>query len=120
MIRMMTTNQYPTRYIAFDNPGVWVEQATFEQRGGYECAVYCEPVRNVAYPYLIDGVYIAIMSYRDIDYLLECTLTEPIQNRRQHNFTQRYGTYDEAKRAALTWLVDAWRVLDVVMEGYYV
>jgi hypothetical protein len=101
----MNTDTYPTRYAAFDNPRTWVDQSLFTlSRRGCELSVYHEPITNAHYPHIEDGIYVVIYRYQGIGYLLDCQMTVPTQARRQLNMSQRYDTYDEAKRAALEWL----------------
>jgi len=98
------TTEYPTRYVAFDHPGEWVEHQTPEHRGGYEFAVYYQPMPNEAYPTLTDGLYIEIVSYQGKDWLLSAHATRPDIHREQRSFVKRYPTYEIAKKHALNWL----------------
>lgn len=58
----LTTDQYPTRYAAHDNPKHLVLYAGELDiyRGGREIAVYADFMENSRYPHLRDGVYVEL------------------------------------------------------------
>ena len=101
------TEAYPTRYEAFDHPGVWVEHRHPEHKGGYEFAVYHAPMPNTYYPSIVDGIYIEVVSYQGKDWLLSGQATRPDRGREQFNFIKRYPSYEAAKAEALRWLPQA-------------
>lgn len=58
----ITTTEYPTRYTAFDRPGVLVLAGQVEERGGFEAAVYQTLRQNAFYPHIDnDGVYVEVI-----------------------------------------------------------
>jgi len=69
--------------------------------------IYHEPVTNIDYPHIDDGIYIGITSFRGVACLLECHLTLPVKGRRQYNQTMICNYYDDALRIALEWLPQA-------------
>ena len=103
----ITTDTYPTRYVAFDNPGVWVGNSEFHMSPGYEFAAYHEPMQNSEYPYLTDGIYCEIACYQGKDFLLSCHYTTPDQHRRQSGLKKRYREYHEARKVAHNWIAEA-------------
>jgi len=101
----------PTRYVAFKNPGVWIEHEALENRGGFEWAAYSEPYQNVYYEHLGDGIFIEICSFQGKWFLLECHMTMPDVSRKQYNLVKRYVCYKRAKTAALKWLMNMRKIL---------
>lgn len=104
---VITTDEYPTRYVAWDNPRKWVEHAHPEDRGGFEWAVYADEMINADAPHLKDGIYIEIIRYQNKGWLADCSFTIPNAARRQGGIKDMFRTYAEAKGAALRWLPTA-------------
>jgi len=103
-IPTIKTNSYPTRYVAFHNPGVLVESSHPKHDGGYEWTVFSERIQNKEYPHLTDGVYLEIVSYQGKALLVDGTATQPDKTRRQLRYTQLFQTYEQARSSALAWL----------------
>lgn len=105
--RVEKTDEYPTRYKAFDNPRVVWEQTTIDSKhsGGFEFAVYSNPMTNAHYSHIEDGIYASIVAYQNIDYLVDCNATCPDRFRQQTGVSKRYPTYELAKQAMLTWIL---------------
>jgi len=102
-MQIIRTDNYPIRYVAFDNPRAFVINAKVEHRGGYELAVYHAPMVNAAYPHLTDGVYISVFSYQGKEIILSYHFTAPNRTRRQKNKTEKFANdqYQDAIRRAL-------------------
>lgn len=111
-VKELKTAEYPTRYVAFDNPQTFVEAESPKDSGGFEWAVYSHRVKNKDYPQLTDGVFFEICSYQGKDYLVSGYATKPDKRRHGPAFaiTQRCPTYQEAKAVALDWIpkAEAW------------
>ena len=95
-MKEITTCEYPTRYIAFENQKTLVIQRNFISEGGYEYAVYSYRVRNSYWPNLIDGLYASVESYQGKEYLIQVSLTLPNKERRQLGFSKVVDDYQEA------------------------
>jgi hypothetical protein len=111
----------PLRYIARDNPRIWVEHEQAESlpiRGGREYAVYWEPYDNWRYPQFQGGIQIEITGYQTHDYLLHISCEAPTADRTQHNFSQRYGSFGYAKKTAIKELAERrrWLLMQVETE----
>jgi len=117
MEKQIITTLYPTRYVAFDQPRTWVEHANPEHQGGFEYAVYHDPMQNREYPHLKDGIYIEIVSYQGIDYLLDAHATRPIKGRPVLAKVERYPTFAEAKTEAMKWLPTAYEFCKAETES---
>jgi hypothetical protein len=110
-ILVIQTAEYPTRYVAFNTPGVLVEQTHPPTGGGFELAVYTEPRINPDYPHLIDGIYAEIVIYQKIgNYLVSVHATMPNRGRRQNGCSQQVNFYVEAKTLLLKGIAEmqAW------------
>ena len=92
----ITTCEYPTRYVAFENKKTLVIQKNFISRGSYEYAVYSHQVRNSYWPNLTDGLYASVESYQGKGYLITVSLTLPNKKRRQLGFCKVVDDYQEA------------------------
>jgi len=109
---------YPTRYTAFDNPKTWVEAADLSVKdGGYEYAVYYEPMANREYPHITDGIYCEIVSYQGIDYLVNCSYTIPDKSREQGGVSKRFKDYHEARKFAQNWIPKAQEMIKAKLVG---
>jgi hypothetical protein len=110
-IEKRPATQYPIRYDAFDNPGIWFEGDRMEKRGGKEIAVYHEPMPNQTpgYEHVTDGIHIEIVSYQGKDFLMDGCATRPSKNRTQFNYSERYPTYEAAWMAAEIYRIEAQR-----------
>jgi len=107
-MKELSTREYPTRYIARDNPQTWVTNLNPQYSGGFEFAVYHEPMQNQDWPHIQDGIYIEIVSYQGIDFLLSAHACKPDKSREQKALVKRFKTYTGAKRAAIRWLPKAY------------
>lgn len=102
------TSKYPTRYVAFDNPGKWVTQTRQENWGGFEYAVYHETMVNEKDPEITDGIHLEIVSYQGKGYLLEANAFRPDASRAQMGvLSEMFYTMDAAKQAAIAWIKEA-------------
>jgi hypothetical protein len=78
---ILKTEQYPTRYVAFDNPAVLIEHSNPERRGGFEFAVYHS-----------DNLYIEICAYQDDKgFLMDVSVHNGCGWNRV--YCQRHGSY---------------------------
>jgi len=102
-MKEITTCEYPTRYVAFENQRTLVLQKNFVMEGGYEYAVYSHRVRNSYWSNLTDGLYASVESYQGKGYLTKISLTLPNKERRQLGFCKVVDDYQEA--------------LDILKEG---
>jgi hypothetical protein len=98
LIETKTTTEYPTRYMAYDNPGVIWEAANRDakRQGGYEAAVYYLPMPNVKYPEIVDGVYASIQSYQTAYWTVDIHATRPNGDRTQKTWRFKSACYYEA------------------------
>lgn len=126
MRERITTDIYPTRYAAFDNPGVWalfsaapdgtyrscredgprLPRDTLGAGREYpgEMAVILIPVPNPHWPACSDGTYVEIGGNDAMGYTARCHHTHPTQRREQVNATFGGGTLDAVMRAAEEWI----------------
>jgi len=95
-MKEITTCEYPTRYIAFENQKTLVIQRNFTSEGGYEYAVYSHHVRNSYWTNLTDGLYASVESYQGKEYLIQVSLTLPNKERKQLGFCKVVNDYQEA------------------------
>ena len=103
-IPMLYTFESPLRDIALANHCVWVEQADKSRQEGQECAIYYEPYTNLAHPFTLDAIYIAI-SYSQNRYLISGFGIIPDSERQELNIKEQYENYVDAKQAAIKWLL---------------
>lgn len=109
-MKTMTTDQYPTRYFAGSNPGVWVDHENPEQRGGFEVSSYREPWESDCYPehpHLWHGIDIDLFWHAEGGVVVDCNVTLPNEARTARRFTQWVKGYDAIERArkiAKEWL----------------
>ena len=95
-MKEITTCEYPTRYVAFENQRTLVLQKNFVMEGGYEYAVYSHCVRNSYWSNLTDGLYASVESYQGKGYLIQVSLTLPTKERKQLGFCKVVNDYQEA------------------------
>lgn len=82
------TDSYPTRFCAFDEPGVLFEQNTIKTDGGFECCVLSLPVVNAVFPHIKDGLYMSVTwNAGNKCFVGEIRVTQPTRERKQ--FTAR-------------------------------
>lgn len=118
-VAFMKTSEPITRYVAADNPNLWVENEKLalvhvepepysykgpQTNGGFEFAVYDEPWHNPTYPDLKDGIHVQIVSYQGKSYLLDCHATMPTHARDQFGCSARFALYEQAKLGAMLWI----------------
>lgn len=106
-ITEIKTDEQPIRYVAHANPNTWVELKDIsleDTSAGCELATIHMPVQNIDKPYIDDGIYIDVDNYRNDKFLIDCIYLEPTFSRRQHRYTNKYDTFEEAKKTALEWL----------------
>lgn len=96
--------QYPTRYDAHDRPGIIFEHPQPKESGGFEWAAFSDPMTNVHYPHLEDGVYASIYSFQDKRLAVEVHACRPDRGRAQKVFYQPFPYVSYS--AALAWMVD--------------
>lgn len=106
LIPQRTTDKYPVRYQAFDHDREWWRSAEPKPEGGREWDVYHEGHPNLDCPHLVDGIYVSVSSYQDKDLLLDCSLTLPVQGRKQFGHQDRfpYSDRDKAMREGMKWI----------------
>ena len=105
MIRTELTTVYPTRYQAFEHPGVLWEAAERKERGGFEAAVFYLPMPNAECPQFTDGVYAEIVSYQGRWWLADVRATRPSAARPQ--WGRRMPGRPTSYEAARAWLLQA-------------
>lgn len=104
-IPTMTTTQYPTRYVGFEHPGVFVEQTHPQHTGiSHELAVFCGP-NDESQPERFRGVYLDIVEYPTLPrgprrWLVQADLNNYLRR------TAWCTSYEEARALALRWLTD--------------
>lgn len=119
-MKTITTLEYPTRYVATANPGVWVDHGCPEPnddgkrveftptfRGGFEVACYREPWPSTFHPTLWHGIDIDVFAHAMGGVVLDCNLTHNDWGRTSKRMTRWLkGPHAvvEAKRLALEWL----------------
>ena len=94
MTEIITTSEYPTRYVAFDNPRKFVINEKIEHYGGYEFAVFDAPIPNSAYPELMDGSYIEVISYQGKQIMVDYQFTAPNKSRMQIGHHKMFANAD--------------------------
>lgn len=102
-MKTLYIEDYPTRYYAFKNPGKWVEHLRPQDRGGFECAVYCEDSKNNIKPY----IYAEIVSYQGIKFLTKGQGYTNDITQFQTGISELFDTYAEAKTFLLKWIKQA-------------
>ena len=118
---MIQTQEYPTRYAAFDHPREWCRY-NGSTNNPLEAAVYHEPMVNARYPHITDGIYCEIRRMPDGQrvrrFLVDGQSTRPDASRAQRHLLQsvpiRYAgdenrAFDEAMGIAQRW-IDAARI----------
>jgi len=95
-MKEITTCEYSTRYVAFENQRTLVLQKNFVLEGGYEYAIYSHRVKNSYWSNLTDGLYASVESYQGKEYLIQVSLTLPNKERRQLGFSKVVDDYQEA------------------------
>lgn len=105
-IATITEDDYPIRYEARKNPGVWVESThKWANTPAQEAACFRELTPNPAHNDDGSGIYVSIVKCATTrEYLADCESYGPNQYRRQNNKLLRAGTLEEAKRLATTWI----------------
>lgn len=126
-----TTDVYPTRYHAFDNPGAWAiftptngtyrscrldaKPSPIMQLGACrkypaEAAVLRLPAANEHWPELTDGAFIEIRGmlpeHGGGQFVVECHYTAPTRGREQRNALLRANSLAQAIDKAEAWLRD--------------
>ena len=109
-IERRKTISYPTRYSAFEQPGILFEQEDTElfagkkgeSNGGREFAVYYEPVQNRDIPELIDGLYASVVSFQGRHYCAEVQATQPWKGRKQNTAHKDFAKYADA----VSWVLE--------------
>jgi hypothetical protein len=110
-MQILKTDEYPTRYVAFDNPGKWVEHTRPEHRGGFEFAVYHLSIPNVHHTGINDGIHIQVNSYQGHKLVLDCRLTVPDAMRAQRGITRDVLSLPQAEILARDWLAEIWPLI---------
>lgn len=104
-IERRITMEYPTRYEAFKNPRILFEQVNTNLAGNYagrEFAIYHEPVKNIAYPDIEDGLYAEVCSFQGRYYLASVHATQPWKGRKQSGDSKHFDKYVDA----VGWLLE--------------
>ncbi len=107
----IVTDDYPTRYVAFANAGVWVIQRDTDAAnkvGGHSFAEYHEPRTNVLYPYITNGIDVSIMRHNNSKpgaYMVDGYAERFDWGRAGIRECTRHGTWLEAKAAADAFIV---------------
>lgn len=93
----ITTTEYPTRYTAFDRPGVLVLAGQVEERGGFEAAVYQTLRQNAVYPHIDnDGVYVEVIGLAKASgkgvraWLVDGHASQPTREREQRRVLRQH------------------------------
>ena len=94
MTEIIKTSEYPTRYVAFDNPRKFVINEKINYYGGYEFAVFDAPIPNSAYPELKDGTYIEVVSYNGKQIMVDYHFTAPNRGRMQKGHRKMFPNAD--------------------------
>jgi len=104
-MKSIQTMDYPTRFVAFDNPGVLVEAEDAERRCVMEWAIYHEPMKNRRHPDLEDGIYAEIIQARgNLRFVIDFHVTRPDASREQMGVAKIVNTYAECKALLMEWL----------------
>jgi len=90
-MKVVKTNEYPTRYEAFKNPGVIFENSEPINRGGFEYLYYYKGKQG-------DYVGADVSSFQGIEYLVDAHACYGLK---QKGFAKCFKTYKEAKKTAL-------------------
>ena len=107
-MKTIQTMEYPTRYMAFDNPCVLVEAQDAKRRCVMEWAVYHEPMKNRHYPHLEDGIYAEIIQARgSLRFVVDFHVTRPDRSREQSGIAKFVESYEAGKRLFGEWLPTA-------------
>lgn len=112
----ITTTEYPTRYVAFDNRHHLVRHEQPTLMGGFEAAVYSRAMENVAMPWLTDGPFGEVV-YHGGRGVWTATVhgNMPDASRKQHSKTD----YNIDRQRTLPELIEWMRVeVDAMHEGF--
>lgn len=113
------TQERITRYEAFANPGVWIENAAGMCSCGNdwrrndcnhpsELAVFYAPVTNRCYSHLVEGIYVEIVNYQSRGIpMLDGHASRPDAGRKQFNRVRQYYNYEVAREAAFAFIAEA-------------
>ena len=105
VIDRKTTTEYPTRYAAFETPGIVWEQTNKDIKNthsGYEYAVYYEPYKNTHFVDLTDGIYAEIYNFQNKEYGVSVHSTRPDRSREQHTSIKHFTDYE----CAVSWMIE--------------
>lgn len=109
----LRTSEYPTRYVAFDNPRTLVIAKNPEERGGFEAMVYDAPIANTVHSGIEDGVYGEVSSYQGRYWIVQVHATKPTRFRSQNSWKERTDSLTPAKETlkrliakANSWMCD--------------
>lgn len=98
-IKEIKTTEYPTRHVAFQNPGVWCIAENPINNPGFEYACYYEGITNETFPDLEDGIHAEVCSYQGKLFLADCCATRPDKSREQRALKRLCETHEAAKAA---------------------
>ena len=90
-MQIITTIDYPTRYVAQNNPECLVQQLNISYLNGYELAAYYHPVGN-----RFDGVVAKITVCED-GFLAEIGATRPGEKGEHFNIDKPFSNYEAAE-----------------------
>lgn len=108
-IPTMATTEYPVRYVAFDNPGTLVINASRKCEGGNEWAILTQTMTNRRYPHIEDGVYAEIHSFQHRDLTLDVYATTPTESRSVWHRRKdcAYADFEAALLQLQVWFLEA-------------
>ena len=105
-MKEIVTSEQVVRYVARDNPRCWVQHENttanrIQLHGACgEIAVFSDSRPNRYWHGHYDGIYVEVVSYRDVSYLVRAALCFPNRSRKTVAFTHIYDSYMEAEIAA--------------------
>jgi len=103
-MKIIKTSEYPTRYVAYDNPRTLVLQKRIEKWGGYECAYYAYPVENQYWKGITDGLYASLVVCQKAGYIVEIDVTLPNKERKQLGTTYFTADFQKALEFMKKWI----------------
>lgn len=104
-IQIKVTDEYPTRYVAFDYPGTLCIQ---KDQTRHELAVICYPVNNSDLEGLVDGLHVEMHSHASRGIGVDCTATYPDIHRQQANvYLVDFPDVDTALDFMIVWYLYA-------------